>query len=135
MVKLNYSHGGIMHRFTNGRLELNVVLTDDADNHKDVLKKEGMDSTEEFKSGIDIAVKVTVGKGQIYIDFPTVLKEIIYGSDPQDHDTEPLSITIDYFNDTIKVIHNGSQIMTGEGFDDNEVVEIVKSVSSYVEKK
>ena len=124
-----------MHRFTDGRLELNVVLTDDADNHRDLFKKEGIDSEEEFKSGLNLDVKISVGKGSIYIDFPTVLKEIIYGADPQDHDTEPLSITIDYFNNDIKVVHNGSQIMTSEGFDDNEVIEIVKSVSNYIEKK
>lgn len=76
-----------MNKFGDGKLQLNIVLQDDAKNSNVVF--EGDDTpvnNDEFKSGPDINVKVTLGYGQIYIDFPTVAKEIIYGPNPEDHD-------------------------------------------------
>ena len=108
---------------------LSLVLRDEAD---PTLNDD--DEKIDLVRGPAIKAVMTVGYGQIYLEFPDIAKEIIYGPDKADHATEKLSLTIDYFNNRIQILHNATALDKGQVFDDNESILIIPSVTKFTEK-
>ena len=108
-------------------IAINHVLSDDMDGALQNPENDLNPDPNLFESGPKLPVKIMLNRGQVTIEFPTLFK-----IDDDREKTETISISVDYFNDMIRIFHNDNDMLTEIPYDDTKQVMLVPYVKKLI---
>ena len=109
---------------------INAVWNDDMEEAPENKENDLDQNSELFKSGPRLQVQVSLDRNQVTVEFPT-----LYKVDKDGERTQAISITVDYFNDMIRIFHNDEEMLLEIPWDESKQVMVVPSVKKLISER